>query len=294
MANSLIQKTDFVPAPANIAEAYQQAQILAKSRLIPSHFQGKPDDVFVAIWWSHNLGLPAIQGLQNIAVINGRPCLWGDVALAICKASGLIESYQEIIEGEGDQMVAKCSLKRKDEQTPYYSEFSVQDAQLAGLWGKAGPWRTYPKRMLIMRARGFLLRSAFPDRLMGLEIAEEVQDIPTVQNGLNSDMEALDGNSLNDDMPKAVKAPKTEVITEKAEKAEPKPKKAKKDIEIEAQAEVQTETISNAGSDLSEIKKQLEATKTYGDMVQLWNSLNAEQKAELKDAFAEHKKEVTE
>ena len=49
----------------------------------------------------------------------------------------------------------------------------------AGLWGKAGPWSQYPKRMLQMRARSFALRDKFADALSGLLMAEEVQDYST-------------------------------------------------------------------------------------------------------------------
>jgi hypothetical protein len=52
----------------------------------------------------------------------------------------------------------------------------VADAKRAGVWGKAGPWTQYPKRMLGIRARSFALRDVFPDVLGGLDIREEVED----------------------------------------------------------------------------------------------------------------------
>src|SRR5208337_216254 len=55
---------------------------------------------------------------------------------------------------------------------------SIADAKLAGLWNKEGPWRTYPKRMLKMRARGFTLRDGFADKLKGLKSVEELHDTP--------------------------------------------------------------------------------------------------------------------
>jgi hypothetical protein len=57
------------------------------------------------------------------------------------------------------------------------AKFSVADAKKASLWGKAGPWQSYPDRMLQMRARGFGLRDKFADALRGLSIAEEAMDI---------------------------------------------------------------------------------------------------------------------
>lgn len=49
---------------------------------------------------------------------------------------------------------------------------------MAGLWGKQGPWKTNPRRMLQMRARAFAGRDAVPDVLKGLAVAEEAIDIP--------------------------------------------------------------------------------------------------------------------
>ena len=59
---------------------------------------------------------------------------------------------------------------------PTTRTFSQEDAKRANLWGKAGPWTAYPKRMLQMRARSFALRDSFPDALKGVGISEEVRD----------------------------------------------------------------------------------------------------------------------
>jgi hypothetical protein len=120
-----------------------------------------------------------MQSLQCIAVINGRPTIWGDAALALVQSSPVCEFISEAVEGDGDQMVATCVAKRRGYPTPSAVKFSVADAKRAGLWGKSGPWTQYPKRMLQLRARGFALRDAFPDVLKGLVTAEEAQDYPT-------------------------------------------------------------------------------------------------------------------
>jgi hypothetical protein len=87
-------------------------------------------------------------------------------------ASGLVEQFRESETGG----TATCIVKRKGLDAVTHT-FGLDDAKTAGLLGKAGPWTNYPKRMRQMRARGYALRDAFPDVLMGLSIAEEVQDI---------------------------------------------------------------------------------------------------------------------
>lgn len=175
-----ITKTDnqtFSLSPRNLDEAMKYAELLAKSSFVPKDFKGKPGDILVAVQMGAEMGLPPIQSLQNIAVINGRPSVWGDSALAICQNHPKYESIKENISGTGDSMVAECTIKRKGEED-YTVSFSVQDAKKAGLWGRQGPWSSYPKRMLQMRARGFALRDKFSDALKGMITREEAQDIP--------------------------------------------------------------------------------------------------------------------
>lgn len=70
---------------------------------------------------------------------------------------------------------------RTGKQNPRVQKFSVKDAKRAGLWGKSGPWSTYPDRMLTMRARSWALRDEFADILKGIIAAEEAQDYPSEQ-----------------------------------------------------------------------------------------------------------------
>jgi len=153
--------------------------MLAKSQMVPKAYQGKPEDVLVAIQWGRELGLAPLQALQNIACINGKPSVYGDAAMALVQASAVCEDIEEYFENEGSpNPVAVCVAKRKG-RSPVTVKFSVEDAKRAGLWAKQGPWSAYPKRMMQMRARGFALRDAFPDVLKGLITVEEAQDFPS-------------------------------------------------------------------------------------------------------------------
>jgi len=159
--------------PRTLEEAMKFADILSGSNIIPKDYQGKPGNILVAIQWGKELGLPPMQAMQNIAVINGRPSIWGDSMLALVQASGALEYIKEDPTSEG----CVCVLKRKG-QPEISREFTTEDAQQAGLLGKQGPWTQYPKRMMQMRARAFALRDAFADVLRGIYIAEEAQDMP--------------------------------------------------------------------------------------------------------------------
>jgi len=159
-----------------MADALAFSTMVSKTEFAPKDFRGKPEACLLAIQHGSEIGLSPMQSLQSIAVVNGRPTIYGDAALAVCLASVVCEYVTESVDGEGDRMVATCSAQRRGYPAPIVSTFSVADAKAAGLWAKGGPWTQYPKRMLAMRARGFALRNAFADVLRGLVTAEEAQD----------------------------------------------------------------------------------------------------------------------
>lgn len=162
----------------NIIQSFSEADLFAKkiasTALCPSNYQGKPDDILVAMMMGAELGLAPMQALQNIAVINGKPSIYGDAMVALVRASGQCEYIKEWIDND----VAYCEVKRKGEQNPVTATFSKAQAEKAKLWGKTGPWTSYPERMLQMRARGFALRDVFADILKGFITVEEAQDYP--------------------------------------------------------------------------------------------------------------------
>lgn len=166
-------KSGFSLAPQSLDEAMRFADTMAKSSIVPKDYQGNPGNILVAVQWGAEIGLPPLQAMQNIAVVNGRPSIWGDAMIALVKGSGLLESITEEI----DDGQATCTVQRRAEP-PVSRTFTMEDAKRAGLAGKQGPWSQYPKRMLQMRARSWALRDVFPDVLKGVYIAEEARDMP--------------------------------------------------------------------------------------------------------------------
>ena len=164
--------------PTDFDQMWRMAQVMAASGMMPRDLS-RPEQVFVAIQAGLEIGLSPMQAVQNICVINGRPTLWGDAALALVMASGKLEWIDETPPDEAARSgCAVCRLKRVHH--PEISRtFTLDDAKRAKLFGKSGPWQEYPGRMLQMRARSLALRDMFPDILKGVGIREEVIDIDT-------------------------------------------------------------------------------------------------------------------
>lgn len=171
--------------PRSLKEALQLAELLTKSKLIPKGFE-TPETCLVGILYGMEVGLSPIAALQRMAVIDGRPTIWGDAALALVQSSGLLHSIrEEVIEDENTKILtAICRVEREGRSEPVIGTFSIDDAKRAGLWQKPGPWTDYPKRMLTMRARAFALRDAFPDVLAGLYIREEFEGSKMMRSNL--------------------------------------------------------------------------------------------------------------
>lgn len=167
-------KGKFNYLPTSWKEALDLASFIAKSELAPSNFRGKPENCIIAMQMGAEVGLSPMQAIQNIAVINGRPSVWGDAMLAIVQAHPAYEWHKETKDEKNGEW-AEITIKRKG-SLPHTVRFTKEDAKKAGLLGKAGVWQNYPLRMMQMRARSWACRDQFSDALRGLQSAEEITD----------------------------------------------------------------------------------------------------------------------
>lgn len=182
--------------PKTFEEAKVIATYLSESDLVPKEFQKKPANILLAWEMGADVGLSPMQALQSIAVINGKPSLYGEVGLGIVLASGLLEGLP-LEEDDGE--VATCTVKRKGCQ-PVTRTFSMAEARNATMWERdregnlrkvaladRATWLSWPRRMRQMRARWWALKDAFADVLKGLAIVEVERDLGDVNGHLASD-----------------------------------------------------------------------------------------------------------
>ena len=173
--NDVATRSDgFEMRPRNLEEAMTFAKMLSESLFVPKTYQGRPADIMCAMQMGAELGLTPMRSLLSIAVINGRPSMYGDAILAMVLASPVCDYVDE---SESTDTVGVCRTKRKGGREQV-SRFSLDDAKRAGLLGKPGPWQTNTPRMLKLRARGFGVRDTFADVLANLVSAEEAIDTP--------------------------------------------------------------------------------------------------------------------
>ena len=187
--------------PRDLDEVYRVAKAVLNARLAPASYTqergAKLSDeeviarLAVGIMKGSELGFPPITALSTIAIIDKKPCLFGDGASALIQSRGHLDSMtiEEIgtIPGAAvptakfaDDFGVRITMRRRGQREPYIGQFTVGDAKRARLWmdPHREPWIKYPKRQLKWRAFAWPARDGFSDDLMGLGIAEEMLDVP--------------------------------------------------------------------------------------------------------------------
>lgn len=161
-----------LPQPTSLVELKDLADMVSKSGLVPKEFRDKPGDCLIAIAMGAEVGLKWAAALQSIAVINGRPSIWGDAAL------GIVMSHPEFVsidENESTDTCGVCILTRRG-IPPRRREFSLEMARTAGLLNK-DTYKQHQGQMLIRRARARCMADLFSDALKGLSLRENVEHV---------------------------------------------------------------------------------------------------------------------
>lgn len=214
--------------PVTVEESLRLAEILAKSNLVPGPYQGNPSNCFLAIEFGRELGIGWAAAIQNSYVLDGRPKLFGNIILGICRTSSVWEWIKE--DYDATTKMATCTVKRRDDPAPVVRSYTYQMAVTAGLVGKDN-WKKNEIRMLQMRARNWALGDCFADWLNGVDIGDdEVTIVDSVPPGTMSVPQSADlMPASTDDKPKGeataveIKSPQAKKMVAEAEKEKPAP-----------------------------------------------------------------------
>lgn len=160
-----------------VERAREFAMIVANSGACPNALKGRPNDIIAVMQLGFELGLPPMQAMRTIGVVNGMPFAYGTGLLALVKRHPEFEYIKEWSEGDWKlkTRIAHCTLKRKGEDEVTRS-FSYQDAVQAQLITKDN-WKNYPERMLQHRARTLAINDCLPEATFGLVSQYEAYDL---------------------------------------------------------------------------------------------------------------------
>lgn len=171
MSNAIQLHQDTAIQPTNM----QELMSLAKHAAATNFYGAKsPEQALLLMMRGRDLGWSYTQALAGFHVIEGRPALTADAVAALAMSDPRCEYLRPV---EQTPTSATWEIKVRGEDTPRRSTFTVADAQAAGLVKEKSGWTKYPGRMCSARAKAFLVRDTFPDRLMGLITTDEAQEI---------------------------------------------------------------------------------------------------------------------
>lgn len=180
-----------------VPQSFEDVQRLASMVVASGLWKGDRKDseqqkhakATMAIMQGLECGVPPIQAVQSIAVINGKCVMYGDLLTALLWSNGF--DIEQTITGSGDLMAATCTITRPNGKK-ITRTFSVAQAKKARLWDEKptvkkqwdgkweekpndSPWFKYPDRMLAWRALGNAQKDGASDVTKGLAIREDVE-----------------------------------------------------------------------------------------------------------------------
>lgn len=192
--------------PQDIEQVFRLAGAIAAANMAPKSYNRDANAIMVGILHGMEVGFTPMAALQSIAVVNGMPSIWGDGALGLIQASGLLEDMKEWADEDGaGGLVYHCHMKRRGQPTWTEQKFSWEDAKTAKLVGK-DTYQQHGRRMLQRRARARCMADGFSDVLRGLHIRE------TLPAGELQEQE--DGSYAPATPPRPIRQPEREVTEE--------------------------------------------------------------------------------
>ena len=156
--------------------AHQIATALANTTMVPAHFQGKPDDAAAAIMHGNELGLPAIQSLQQIFVVRGKPAMYARAMVAIILSKG-----HRIFEVDATPQSVTWAGVRTDNGDTLSATWTIERATTAGFASNNKLYESIPIEMLRAKAQSEVARNLFPDILLGMSAREDLELQPEAQ-----------------------------------------------------------------------------------------------------------------
>lgn len=160
--NNQIVETNSFSAMAKVAET------LLKSGFLPQAIKTSAQAIAI-ILTGKELGIPAMQSLRMINVIQGKPTMAAELMLALAYQHVPGFKYQVI---KSTATECTCLFERPGHK-PHEHTFTIADAQSLGLAGKDN-WKKQPAVMLRWRCISSGLRLVAPDAIAGVYTAEEI------------------------------------------------------------------------------------------------------------------------
>lgn len=173
-------------AEADFALTYRKAKALAASTIVPEQYRGEAGlpNVMIALEIAERIGANALQVMQSLYVVHGRPSWSSSFLIATVNACSRFSPLRFEVRGDDPtadhyRVRAYATDKESGERCDgAWITWAMVKAE--GWHTKSGSkWKTLPEQMFMYRAAAFWTRVYAPELSLGIHTAEEVQDFAT-------------------------------------------------------------------------------------------------------------------
>ena len=161
--------------------AFQMAQGLSQSTLVPMAFQNNPSNCLIALEQSNRLNISPMAVMQNLYIVQGKPSFSSSFIIGLINASGKYDMELQFDEEEKDGKPYACTCWTElNGRKVTGIKITMEMAEKEGWLRKNGSkWQTMPQVMLRYRAASFFSRMNCPELSIGLYSKEELDDFPS-------------------------------------------------------------------------------------------------------------------
>jgi hypothetical protein len=151
--------------PADLAQLREWCEWLAESTMLPEIYRGNPANVAVAALRAKSLNIPFFVGLNEIFVTED-----GGIGMTALLTNYLmVRAGCKVIVVRSDSEACLLTMTRPDRPGEVlHSEWTINEAVVAGLSGVSEIWNRFPKDSLYARAVARLGRRHAPDLTLGM------------------------------------------------------------------------------------------------------------------------------
>ena len=179
---SLPDTDSWIRAMASIAKLAAQ---ICRTSFVPDGMRGDDAAVTAAILTGRELGMGPMQSLRNIHVIKGVPSLRAEF-----KRAKVLSQGHEFRVLEWDARHCKVAARRKgDHGEPLVVEYTLAEADKAGLVKRNDNYRSDPMAMLMARVTTRVTNAIFADVTNGLATTELLDDADALADAMGAALE---------------------------------------------------------------------------------------------------------
>ena len=174
---------------------YRVAKAFSLSKVVPLHFQGKPEDCMTALMMSQQLRVNPLLCLQNMHFIHGNASFSASFSIALANERGpFVGPLTWDVSGKGETLSVTCKAILEATGEEVSVNVGMAQAKKAGRT-KNQAYSTMPAQMLRYRSATWLIRLYCPEVLCGLQSMDEIIDVTPknqaakVTSVMNSDVD---------------------------------------------------------------------------------------------------------